>query len=79
MNEPTLNQNFNNFIQNNNPGFPSNNFQQQNINPEFSLNNQDKDYFPNKIEKRINLTFEINSTIKYNLSVLVNTTINDFF
>ena len=75
MNEPTLNQNFNNFIQNNNPGFPLNNFH-QNINQEFSLNNQEEDYFPNQKKERINITCITPKGNKNNLLVPVNTTIN---
>ena len=74
INEPVLNQNFSNFIPNNNQIFPLNNFQ-QNINP--PLNNQVEDYFPNHMEKRINIEFRRTTGKKHVLLVPVNATINE--
>ena len=60
---PRSNQNFNNFQQNNNPGFP--------------LNNQAEDYFPNRTGEKISIIIESNKGVKIILPTPKDATINE--
>ena len=62
-NMPRSNQNFNNFQQNNNPGFP--------------LNNQAEDYFPNRTGEIINIIMETIKGVKIILPTPKDATINE--
>ena len=60
---PRSNQNFNNFQQNNNPGFP--------------LNNQAEDYFPNRTGEKIDIIIETIKGVKIILPTPKDATINE--
>ncbi len=60
---PRSNQNFNNFQQNNTPGFP--------------LNNQAEDYFPNRTGEKISIIIESNKGVKIILPTPKDATINE--
>ena len=60
---PRSNQNFNNFQQNINPGFP--------------LNNQAEDYFPNRTGEKISIIIESNKGVKIILPTPKDATINE--